>query len=139
MCFKKPKPDPKIAQEQARQEQIAREAKAEAAAKAKIEQEADIEREQEAVRKVEATKAAERQTELNKVVETPAEIEAAEAPAKSKAAEAPAKSKAAEREQRVSKIGAKIAAGRSRRTGSRGRRSLITGLGGGIGFYDRFG
>lgn len=130
MCFKKPKPDPKIAQEQARQEQIAREAKAEAAAKAKIEQEAAIEREQEAVRKVEATKAAERQTELDKVVETPA---------KSKAAEAPAKSKAAEREQRVSKIGAKTAAGRSRRTGSRGRRSLITGLGGGIGFYDRFG
>ena len=43
------------------------------------------------------------------------------------------------RQERISKFGAVSTAGRaSRRSGSRGRRSLITGLGGGIGYYDRF-
>ena len=51
----------------------------------------------------------------------------------------PALSMAAQRQQRISKFGSIATRGRaSRRSGSRSRRSLITGLGGGIGYYDRF-
>ena len=51
----------------------------------------------------------------------------------------PALSMAALRQQRISKFGSIATRGRaSRRSGSRSRRSLITGLGGGIGYYDRF-
>jgi len=51
----------------------------------------------------------------------------------------PAISMAAQRQQRISKFGSIATRGRaSRRSGSRSRRSLITGLGGGIGYYDRF-
>jgi hypothetical protein len=43
------------------------------------------------------------------------------------------------RAKRIEKFGSVATAGRaSRRSGSRSRRSLITGLGGGIGYYDRF-
>ena len=51
----------------------------------------------------------------------------------------PVLSAAAERQKRISKFGSIATRGRaSRRSGSRSRRSLITGLGGGIGYYDRF-
>jgi len=51
----------------------------------------------------------------------------------------PVLSTAAERQKRISKFGSIATRGRaSRRSGSRSRRSLITGLGGGIGYYDRF-
>jgi hypothetical protein len=54
--------------------------------------------------------------------------------------DAPVKSTAAEREARIAKFGAVATAKRrGRRSGSRGRRSLITGLGGGIGYFNRFG
>lgn len=51
----------------------------------------------------------------------------------------PVLSAAAERQKRISKFGSIATRDRaSRRSGSRSRRSLITGLGGGIGYYDRF-
>tara|TARA_R110000764_G_scaffold85197_1_gene165830 strand:+ start:368 stop:886 length:519 start_codon:yes stop_codon:yes gene_type:complete len=50
------------------------------------------------------------------------------------------KSTAAEREARIAKFGEVATANRrGRRSGSRGRRSLITGIGGGIGYFNRFG
>tara|TARA_R110000772_G_scaffold54324_1_gene124052 strand:+ start:3135 stop:3719 length:585 start_codon:yes stop_codon:yes gene_type:complete len=51
----------------------------------------------------------------------------------------PVLSAAAERQKRISKFGSMATRNRmSRRSGSKSRRSLITGLGGGIGYYDRF-
>ena len=121
MCFKAPKPDPRIAQEQERQDKLAQEAKAEEAAKAKVEQAKQLEREKAEQEVVRAEEAATRQEAAEMVVETP-------------------KSAATVKEQKVAKMGATNTLGRtSRRSGGRSRRSLITGLGGGIGFFDRFG
>lgn len=144
MCFKKPKPDPKIAQEQERQDKLAQEAKAEEAAKAKIEQAKQLEREKAEQEIVRAEEAATRQKAAETVVETPKILaeKTAEPTAEPESPEAKAeaiKSAATLKQQKVAKMGATNTLGRaSRRSGSRSRRSLITGLGGGIGYFDRF-
>ena len=140
MCFKAPKPDPRIAQEQERQDKLAQEAKAEEAAKAKIEQAKQLEREKAEQEVVRAEEAATRQKAAETVVETPKILAEPTAEPESPEAKAEAvKSAATLKQQKVAKMGATNTLGRaSRRSGSRSRRSLITGLGGGIGYFDRF-
>ena len=140
MCFKKPKPDPKIAQEQERQDKLAQEAKAEEAAKAKVEQAKQIEREKADQAVVRAEEAATRQQAAEKVVETPKILAEPTAEPESPEAKVEAvKSAATLKQQKVAKMGETNTLGRaSRRSGSRSRRSLITGVGGGIGYFDRF-
>ena len=135
MCGRKPRPDPRIAEQQAQQRadvEAAKQAERDKVAKEKAS--ALEESKAEAARIADVEAAATRQTETEKVVEAPKEtpevIEEA----------APVKSTAQEREERVAKFGQTATAGRRRkRSGSRGRRSLITGLGGGIGYFNRFG
>ncbi len=105
------------AAEQAKQEAAAAEAKAAEQAAAASARAAEIERARaDAIETYKAEQETKRQVEADKVV-----------------------SSANIRQERISKFGAVSTAGRaSRRSGSRGRRSLITGLGGGIGYYDRF-
>lgn len=105
------------AAEQAKQEAAAAEAKAAEQAAAAAARAAEIERARtDAIATYKAEQEAKRQAEADKIV-----------------------SSANIRQERISKFGAVSTAGRaSRRSGSRGRRSLITGLGGGIGYYDRF-
>jgi hypothetical protein len=105
------------AAEQAKQEAAAAEAKAAEQAAAASARAAEIERARtDAIATYKAEQEAKRQAEADKIV-----------------------SSANIRQERISKFGAVSTAGRaSRRSGSRGRRSLITGLGGGIGYYDRF-
>jgi hypothetical protein len=118
MCGKKPKADPRIAEQQAQQRADIAAAKVAERAKVAEEKAAALEEAKaEANRTADTGAAAGRQTETDKVV-----------------------SAAQTREERVSKFGAEATAGRrGRRSGSRGRRSLITGLGGGIGYFNRFG
>jgi len=105
------------AAEQAKQEAAAAEAKAAEQAAAAAARAAELERaRKDAIETYKAEQEAKRQAEADKIV-----------------------SSANIRQERISKFGAVSTAGRaSRRSGSRGRRSLITGLGGGIGYYDRF-
>lgn len=130
MCGRKPRPDPRIAEQQAQQRADIEAAKvAERAKVAKEKAAAFEEAKAEANRTADTEAAAGRQTETDKVVEEP-----------DVSLDAPIKSAAQTREERVSKFGAEATAGRrGRRSGSRGRRSLITGLGGGIGYFNRFG
>lgn len=125
MCGRKPRPDPRIAEQQAQQRadvEAAKQAERDKVAKEKAS--ALEESKAEAARIADVEAAATRQTETEKVVEEAA----------------PVKSTAQEREERVAKFGQTATAGRRRkRSGSRGRRSLITGLGGGIGYFNRFG
>ena len=103
--------------EQEKQAAAAAEAKAAAATAAAASQAKAIENARtEAVATYKAEQEAKRQAEADKVVSS-ADI----------------------RKGRIEKFGAVSTTGRaSRRSGSRSRRSLITGLGGGIGYYDRF-
>jgi len=105
------------AAEQAKQEAAAAEAKAAAAAEAAAKQAAAIEAARaDAIATYKAEQEAKRQAEADKIV-----------------------SSANIRQERIEKFGSVSTTGRaSRRSGSRSRRSLITGLGGGIGYYDRF-
>ena len=105
------------AAEQAKQEAAAAEAKAAAAAEAAAKQAAAIEAARaDAIATYKAEQEAKRQAEADKIV-----------------------SSANIRQERIDKFGSVSTTGRaSRRSGSRSRRSLITGLGGGIGYYDRF-
>jgi len=105
------------AAEQAKQEAAAAEAKAAEQAAAAAARAAELERaRKDAIETYKAEQEAKRQAEADKIV-----------------------SSANIRQERISKFGAVSTEGRaSRRSGSRGRRSLITGLGGGIGYYDRF-
>lgn len=105
------------AAQQAEQEAAAAEAKAAEQAAAAAARAAELERaRKDAIETYKAEQEAKRQAEADKIV-----------------------SSANIRQERISKFGAVSTAGRaSRRSGSRGRRSLITGLGGGIGYYDRF-
>lgn len=105
------------AAEQAKQEAAAAEAKAASqAAAAKAQAEAVERARAEAVEQYKAEQEAKRQAEADKIV-----------------------SSANIRKDRIEKFGSVSTTGRaSRRSGSRSRRSLITGLGGGIGYYDRF-
>jgi hypothetical protein len=181
MCGRKPRADPRIAEEQAKQRadiEAAKEAERVKVSKAK----ADALEERKAMvnRIADLEAAAARQTESNKVVPTPTPtpaptpepaVAAASTPDKPTPkptpppaqpsmtaspmattttdspetpdviTEAPpVKSTAKQREKRVAKYGKTATAGRrGKRSGSRGRRSLITGLGGGIGFFNRFG
>lgn len=164
MCFKS-KGSSQAAQataaEQAKQEAAAAEAKAAAQAAAKKAQAEAIEKARaEAIEVYKAEQEAKRQSESDKTVdssETLQLIRSLQASQQSllsaqqgfmtkQTQEAekgkdlgPALSMAAQRQQRISKFGSIATRGRvSRRSGSRSRRSLITGLGGGIGYYDRF-
>jgi predicted nucleic acid-binding Zn-ribbon protein len=105
------------AAEQAKQEAAAAEAKAAAAAEAAAKQAKAIEAARaDAIATYKAEQEAKRQAEADKIV-----------------------SSANIRQERIEKFGSVSTTGRaSRRSGSRSRRSLITGLGGGIGYYDRF-
>jgi|TARA_R110000796_G_scaffold56202_2_gene130413 hypothetical protein len=170
MCGRKPRPDPRIAEQQAQQRadvEAAKQAERDKVAKEKAS--ALEESKAEAARIADVEAAATRQTETEKVVEAP-KTNAADFmlsfakptdASLSKMAKAnnlgaattaspetpevieeavPVKSTAQEREKRVAKFGQTATAGRRRkRSGSRGRRSLITGLGGGIGYFNRFG
>lgn len=122
MCFPKGKKAPaedkeSIEAEQKKQEEEAAAAKKEADRKAAILRAAELEQARtQAVQQYVSTQAAARQKESEKVV-----------------------SSSNIRAKRIEKFGSVATAGRaSRRSGSRSRRSLITGLGGGIGYYDRF-
>jgi len=105
------------AAEQAQQEAAAEEARAAEQAAAAEARAADLERaRRDAIETYKAEQEAKRQAEASKIV-----------------------SSANIRQDRLAQFGDIATAGRaSRRSGSRGRRSLITGLGGGIGYYDRF-
>ncbi len=105
------------AAEQAKQEAAAAEAKAASQAAAAAAQAKAIEQVRaDAIATYKAEQEAKRQAEADKIV-----------------------SSANIRKDRIEKFGSVSTTGRaSRRSGSRSRRSLITGLGGGIGYYDRF-
>tara|TARA_R110001592_G_scaffold131832_2_gene345955 strand:- start:2109 stop:2600 length:492 start_codon:yes stop_codon:yes gene_type:complete len=162
MCGRKPRPDPRIAEQQAQQRADVEAAKQAERDKVAKEKAAALEESRaEAARIADIEAAATRQAEMEKVVKEPepAAVAKPKAAAPSMAASnlsaattaspetpevieeaVPVKSTAQEREKRVAKFGQTATAGRRRkRSGSRGRRSLITGLGGGIGYFNRFG
>jgi hypothetical protein len=171
MCGKKPKADPRIAQEQEKQRADIAAAKAAEQAKVSEAKAAALEEQRAMVARIaELEAAAKRQVESNKVVATPKPTPSPTPSAPKSAATppppppsmaastlsaattdspetpdvitetAPVKSTAAQREKRIAKFGTTATAGRrTKRSGSRGRRSLITGLGGGIGYFNRFG
>ena len=135
MCFNR-KPDPRIAQEQAKQDSAAKEAKEVEKQAAQRAQAKEIESEKErAVNVYKAEQAAKRQAAAAEEVR----VEAARQKKKADDVEKGSRSFSEIRQDRISKMGAANTKGTaSRRSGARSRRSLITGLGGGIGYYDRF-
>lgn len=114
MCYKKPKPDPRIAEQQAKQE-------ADAAAKREEErQAAETAREEEAEKKRQAEASAAQMAEEQKAKDA----RQAELSASASADEA-------------AKPTAAMMGRRSKRSGS-GRRSLLSSFGGGSGYFSRF-
>ena len=163
MCLRRPKADPRIAQEQARQRTDIEAAKQAARDKLSKEKADYLEGARAEANRIAAVEASARRTsEMEKVVIARQTAAASGKPPSATASmtasnlsaaatdspetadvvkpDAPVKSSAAEREARIAKFGEVATAKRRvRRSGSRGRRSLITGLGGGIGYFNRFG